>query len=435
MLIIYTDFAITQHSVSNSVKPSTMLKEIVMKKMLQFVLIASFMVLCVNQMAAQWAQSNTGLGDLSVGALYAEGDTVYAGTIHGVYKSTNQGTNWFNASTGLPSLTNFYSIVRSGNYLIAGGDGAGVWRSSDFGANWVQTTSGVASNQYILAYDVQGNTVYGASGYSPAVITSTDNGATWVSSTNGLPSNQTMTGVAVLGSILFASHQVIGVHISTDGGGAWNVSNSGITAQDKNALIASGGNLIVGTTTGIFLSTDSSTSWTHVLTGDIVTGLSKFGTTIIAVGRDQYSSTNNGQSWLQLDATDLPTAPWNTMQFTSNYALVNTFGIGVYRHPLGEVVTDVHETDKQPVAFSLFQNYPNPFNPTTDFRFQILDFGFVKLAVYDVLGREVATLVNEELHPGAYQVSWNATGAPSGVYYYRLKAGSYSEMKKMVLLK
>jgi pimeloyl-ACP methyl ester carboxylesterase len=91
-----------------------------------------------------------------------------------------------------------------------------------------------------------------------------------------------------------------------------------------------------------------------------------------------------------------------------------------------------------PKKFSLSQNYPNPFNPSTTIEYQIPNVGtqnFVSLRVYDILGREVATLVNEQKPAGAYNVQWNAKDLTSGVYFYRLEAGSYNETKKLILLR
>jgi hypothetical protein len=88
-----------------------------------------------------------------------------------------------------------------------------------------------------------------------------------------------------------------------------------------------------------------------------------------------------------------------------------------------------------PSNFSLFQNYPNPFNPKSNIKFQIAKSDFVKLIVYDVLGREVSKLVNEHLNPGVYQVEWDGTNYPSGVYLYKLITADFTETKKMVLLK
>jgi len=112
-----------------------------------------------------------------------------------------------------------------------------------------------------------------------------------------------------------------------------------------------------------------------------------------------------------------------------------------------------------PEKFSLSQNYPNPFNPTTKIRFSILLVGAqyiepVQLIIYDILGHEVATLVNENLQPGTYEVTWDASNYSSGIYYYKFFTGdafyepsgsknrgsaplstSYSETKKMLMIK
>ncbi|MCS7211837.1 MAG: T9SS type A sorting domain-containing protein [Chloroherpetonaceae bacterium] len=89
----------------------------------------------------------------------------------------------------------------------------------------------------------------------------------------------------------------------------------------------------------------------------------------------------------------------------------------------------------KPQSFALFQNYPNPVNPSTTIRYALPTAAMVSLKVYDVLGREVATLVSERQAAGEYAVPFNATGLASGVYFYRLQAGSYVETKKMMLAK
>jgi Peptidase family M1 domain/Peptidase M1 N-terminal domain/Secretion system C-terminal sorting domain len=86
-------------------------------------------------------------------------------------------------------------------------------------------------------------------------------------------------------------------------------------------------------------------------------------------------------------------------------------------------------------TIELEQNYPNPFNPSTKIKYQIADAGFVNLRVYDVLGNEVSTLINKDMQAGSYEVEFNASNLPSGIYYYTLNTGSYSQTKKMILLK
>jgi len=91
--------------------------------------------------------------------------------------------------------------------------------------------------------------------------------------------------------------------------------------------------------------------------------------------------------------------------------------------------------DQTPREFRLEQNYPNPFNPETRFEFSVSRFANVSLKVYDVLGREVATIVNEELLPGEYTRTWDATSIPSGIYFYRMTAGRFAETRKLVILR
>ena len=88
-----------------------------------------------------------------------------------------------------------------------------------------------------------------------------------------------------------------------------------------------------------------------------------------------------------------------------------------------------------PTSFSLSQNYPNPFNPMTNFKFSILNAGNVKIVVYDVMGREVQTLVNEKLSAGTYEVKFDGSMLTSGVYFYKMVSERYTETKRMLLIK
>jgi hypothetical protein len=104
------------------------------------------------------------------------------------------------------------------------------------------------------------------------------------------------------------------------------------------------------------------------------------------------------------------------------------------------ITSDIQDNNNVNKSFMLSQNYPNPFNPSTNFEFQITDFGFVSLKVFDVLGREVATLVNEEMPAGVYKVDFSASGEnagnlSSGVYFYKLETSKFVETKKMILTK
>jgi|GEM_PF-1770420 len=88
-----------------------------------------------------------------------------------------------------------------------------------------------------------------------------------------------------------------------------------------------------------------------------------------------------------------------------------------------------------PSSFALSQNFPNPFNPSTSFIYQIAKEGFISLKVYDVLGQEAVTLVNDFKPAGLYRVTWNAAGSGSGIYFAKMATGSFTETKKMILMK
>jgi hypothetical protein len=101
-------------------------------------------------------------------------------------------------------------------------------------------------------------------------------------------------------------------------------------------------------------------------------------------------------------------------------------------------------SNETPSEFRLYQNYPNPFNPTTLIKFDVAQFPlnkggerglFAELKIYDVLGGEIATIVNKQLNPGTYEIEWDGTNFPSGVYYYRLTAAEFTETRRMVLAK
>lgn len=121
-------------------------------------------------------------------------------------------------------------------------------------------------------------------------------------------------------------------------------------------------------------------------------------------------------------------ARFDSLQFTGG--TINTFIAKI--SPGGP--TSVSE-ETQPLELALYQNHPNPFNPTTRFEFRSAEFGWVSLKIFDLLGREVATLVDGEMDRGNHAVQWNAEGVSSGVYFYKLKAGKFAQTKKLLLLR
>ncbi|MEO8514036.1 MAG: M14 family zinc carboxypeptidase [Ignavibacteria bacterium] len=129
-------------------------------------------------------------------------------------------------------------------------------------------------------------------------------------------------------------------------------------------------------------------------------------------------------------------APGYYSKTVQNITAVNDQAV-IANIKLRPITTGIAGNNEIPDEFSLYQNYPNPFNPSTKIRFDINGASVAQtfLSVYDILGREVAVLVNEQLQPGTYEVNFDGSSYPSGVYFYKITAGSFSAVNKMVLLK
>ena len=263
--------------------------------------------------------------------------------------------------------------------------------------------------------------------------------AQWIQ-TNG-PYGGHITAFAVSGTNLFAGTDRGGLFLSTNNGTSWTAASTGLTNTDVQALAVSGTNLFAGTSGGgVFLSTNNGTSWTAAntgLTNTDVQALAVSGTNFFAGtdGGGVFLSTNNGTSWTAVN-TGLTYTDVLSLAVSGTNLFAGTSGGGVWRRPLSEMVTSVQRLSTNlPTHFSLEQNYPNPFNPATTISFSLPSKSFVSLKVFDALGREVATLLSEELPAGTYSQQWNAASLPSGVYFYRLQSGSFIETKKLVLLR
>lgn len=160
-------------------------------------------------------------------------------------------------------------------------------------------------------------------------------------------------------------------------------------------------------------------------------------------GSGVFLSTNDGASWTAVNSSLTNTAVLALATSGTNL-FAGTQGGGVWRRPLSEMVASAVEmVDKLPMHFSLDQNYPNPFNPSTEIQFSLPRKCHVTLIIFDLLGRQVTTLVSEELSAGSYSTRWDAAGMSTGVYLYRLRAGDpslssgrgFEATKKLLLLR
>ncbi len=353
---------------------------------------------------------------------------IYTEYVNGaIQKSTNGGGTFKQITSGISGdgywLTPYVMAPDSNSVLYTAT--SKVYKSIDGGANWTAISPDLKSSSDLITTmsisPVEGNVIYaGISGYRGAADTSffyvsTNSGISWTNETVSLPSgadfaqvtaDPTHKGVAYLAVLSY--NDSIGLHsphvlktinygqtwfgIDSVGNGFANVPTKVITVDSLNGYI------YAGTYSGVFQSTDGGATW------------SKFG-------------------------TGLPNAVVDglAVQYSSNVLRVGTHGRGAWQ--IG-ILTGIAEPANAPANFTLGQNYPNPFNPSTIISYQLPMNNRVVLKVYDVLGREVRTLVNgEEESAGSHTVNFNATDLPSGVYFYRLDAGTLSETKKMVLIR
>jgi hypothetical protein len=267
--------------------------------------------------------------------------------------------------------------------------------------------------------------------------------AQWVS-TNA-PFGGAVRKLAVIGTNLFAATENVGVSLSTNNGTNWTVVNSGLPPNPLvHTLAVSGTNLFASVSSrGVYLSTNNGATVNPGFPNATINimSLATSGGNLFAAasGTGVYRSTNNGANWTTFN-TGLSNTTVMSLAVVGTNLFAGTFGSGVWRIAVPTSVKEVGGAS--PKSFALEQNYPNPFNPTTTISFRIplhhvkgSNSPLVSLEVFDLLGREVATLVKRELSPGNYSAMFDAKHLVSGVYFYRLSFDSFSETKRMMLLK
>jgi photosystem II stability/assembly factor-like uncharacterized protein len=415
-----------------------------------------------TDMGMSWTAVNTGLTNAYVSALAVADSRLVAGTSYGGLSfSADGGRHWTTADADLAGAEVFALAAvpvgggTCGTHLYAG-TSKGVFRSTDASEYWTLAAGGLANFSHVQTLAVlsssggTGSTDLFAGTWS-GMFRFNHDGERWTGPVAGLL-YQDIRSFAVSGSRLFAGTKRHGLFGSTDNGTSWTAANTGLPAYvdvlSLAVLPTSGGTcLVAGTSEGVVRSSDNGESWIPANTG-----LANFCICALAVlprsdGTDStdlfagtwngiYHSSDNGSRWTAV-STGLPA--WSVVyalafQGTDLFAGLN--GTGVWRRPLSEMIKSTEGGGgERPQEFALFQNYPNPFNPNSDIRYQISEFRTVKLAVYDLLGHEVAVLVNENKAPGTYQVRFDGAGLPSGVYFYRMTAGSYSATKKLLLVR
>jgi len=356
--------------------------------------------------AATWQLISNGLTTnqaKNVYQLLIKEDTIYAATVDGIYKSINAGNSWTKKSNGINigpgAIYEFTESIFEYNNTLFTGAWSGIYRSGDDAENWLATNvSGFATGP---GYFVNHNGTLFAARENinfPYGYVSTDDGLTWNDLTT--ISFPVITFLSEQGKLWAGT--IHGVWLSTDNGTTWEHRSSGLSLDPYNSSIIR-------------------------INGKLVTSL-KFG------GSAVFFSTDEGMNWQEI-SDGLPFLNTIDKLVVFDDKIYAATSDGLWQRDTLEIVTALEEKNHLPESFKLFPNYPNPFNPTTNIRYSIGDRRFVSLRVYDLLGKEIATLVNEEKLAGEYTVEWDASSLSSGLYFYQLRAGSFIESRKMILMR
>jgi hypothetical protein len=443
---------------------------------------------------SNWIIINKGLptyawgdvSELAVSPNGTSGSTVLAGGEAGIYLSWDNGSNWIRSLATYVRITAFAVGPNGGQgtgstvfAATPAGSSCGwftgcsswngeVFSSTDNGRNWSKVSSpDLAFSVLTLSpspKEAGWANMFAGTDWT-GVYLSTDNGMSWTETNTGLTDRHIQAFVVIPDgkgrASLFAGTYGRGVFLSTNDGTNWSPVNNGLPTLRPvrpeyylpiGALVATGTNLFAGASSnggysgGVYLSTTNGKNWTPVNNGlpahISVRALAVSGTNVFA-GIDSagvFVSSNNGRRWAAV-SDGLPTnLHINALAVGSNgtggaYLFAGT-NRGIWRRPLSEMVTAVKEVHSSlPEGYSLQQNYPNPFNPSTTIRFSLPKSGYVTLKVYDILGREVETLVDGNRTAGAYSVEWTPKNLASGMYLYRIEAGAFSEVKKLLLVR
>ena len=385
---------------------------------------------------AQWVQiGNTSMAQSS--SICINGDNIFVGTGgNGIFRSSNNGDSWETVNNGLP-LNSIQAMANNNGRLFAS-TYYDLITSTDNGNLWVPYYNGLGSGYPAYDFLIEGDSIF-AAGFG--VYFSSDNGVNWIRYTNGLPSNLVVRSITRKGNKLFIA-TVNGVYFSEDNGLTWNEAGAGLSNYKLWAIITSGNNILAGTdTSGIFISIDDGINWTKIqneFSQAQVRSFIKYNGSILAgfgFGWGIYQSSDDGFTWTNIGQGLAPLYTFVVdIQANSSYLFAAGGATGLFRKHSG--TTDVDYSPFEiPLKFSIEQNYPNPFNPTTTIGWQSPVGSHQTLKIYDVLGNEVVTLVNEFREAGRYEKTFNASQLSSGIYFYKLQAGNFTETRKMILIK
>ena len=394
---------------------------------------------------SSWSTSNNGFSNIWIHTICSNQEYLYAGTEHyGSFRSSDSGVHWDNINSSI-----FYTMHTknsNGDSILAGTDNSSIMISTNYGTNWSSVILDSSYNS-IRNLEIDGPKIYASS--EEGLYFSTNNGINWlrISPWSYPITIKTFTTrliqvseiEIIVGTFYESSYQYSSIYKSTDNGITWiersnaNGIPSVIKANDIYVYLGTFGY-------GIYRSSDDGINWES-----INSGLSNLEIHSLAIFNDYvfagtengiFISNDTGTTWSELNIGLPPNTSISSIEINSQNDIIylGTSSNGIWKARLSEI-TSIKADHKPAVNFMLAQNYPNPFNPTTNIEYQIPNREFVTLKVYDVLGNEVATLVNEEKPGGSYTIKFDGSKLSSGVYFYRLQAGEYSSTKKLILMK
>jgi photosystem II stability/assembly factor-like uncharacterized protein len=363
---------------------------------------------------------------------------IFTSTPSGVQKYNRLTKEWTNL--GLYKVE-AVAITHSDNLYAATRD-EGLYKSADLGETWELIK--IAGDTIVPVYNIlplNDDTIFVAADFWANARRTTDGGQNW----DILPikTGSSARGLFLINNDLWITGRLIpgpaDLFHSTDMGNTFNstISNLGSNGAHSPFAVTNNGFIyliITENTPGIFRSTNNGIDWEQILFDLTYTSVFADEDGLVITGsltHNIYISNNYGNNWSIFNQlagsfiTDINKDTQGNFFFASS-------SDGLYQV---DIITNVDDNLVYLNRFHLVQNYPNPFNPNTVIGYQLPASGNVILKVFDLLEREVATLVDEYKPAGRYEVEWNAGGLASGVYLYRLSAGSFVETKKLILLK
>lgn len=407
-------------------------------KMIFSILVISVLTQSI-EINAQWSSTGGPPSSRMNQSLVTNGLNIFSGTDEGMVRSTTGGGNWLNIDNGITSFNirtvNYFTDFPYPSGSLFAGSGKVFWSTNngDLWSVYPNDTTIVPGNPTIFSVLLNQNQIW--VGTSKGVYYEQGNGS-WTPVNSGFPFGENINVYSLNnnGNDVFAGSDR-GVFKLIDTTWVEKSNDFAYTLGSADGYLFAGGGLFSG---NVYMSTDNGDNWNLSLNVGAAMDILSIGSNIFiaSYGDGVWRSTNYGNNWSQIN-DGFNTSAYKTFSLTKNNQdiFVGTETVGVWKRPLSQIVTAVENETITPTEFTLEQNYPNPFNPSTSIQYQISSISQVTLIVYDVLGNEIVTLVNEEKLAGSYEVTFDASGLASGIYLYKLTAGSFIQTRKMILVR